>query len=277
MGCVKLHILDEQYKCTELKVSYRQKELTPNFCAENLRSGMPINRIDPSGLLDDWYENANGEIKWTDYKSQAEMNSNGVQGKYLGQAVVQFNGARHEKLGTKNGQTGYINGEGARTASVTVYGKNGADDIHSFTGYTMTSNPDVYGAINEGTYNGNYMNPGKGGSLSSNWALNGGGNVPTMDNKPNYNPEVMGTWIYGTPNKNGIYIHSANSSGYASGNVSTGCLLISPNDWNAFNSAMSGVSNFSVQVRRQQIVNVPLQGVTGIVPNMYIPKLNIRK
>jgi RHS repeat-associated protein len=38
MACLKLSILDEQYKRTELKVSYFKKELTSNFCAENVRS-----------------------------------------------------------------------------------------------------------------------------------------------------------------------------------------------------------------------------------------------
>ena len=49
MGCVKLHILDEQYYRTELKVSYSRKELTPNFCTENLRSGTLVRYIDPDG------------------------------------------------------------------------------------------------------------------------------------------------------------------------------------------------------------------------------------
>jgi len=49
MGCVKLHILDEQYKRTELKVSYSRKKLTSNFCAENLRRCILINMIDPNG------------------------------------------------------------------------------------------------------------------------------------------------------------------------------------------------------------------------------------
>ena len=31
MGCVKLHILDRQYKTAELRISYQKKELTPNF------------------------------------------------------------------------------------------------------------------------------------------------------------------------------------------------------------------------------------------------------
>ena len=35
MGCVKLHILDEQYKRTEMRVSYINKELTPNFFVES--------------------------------------------------------------------------------------------------------------------------------------------------------------------------------------------------------------------------------------------------
>ena len=32
MGCIKLNILDEQYKKTEIKVSYRREKLTSNFC-----------------------------------------------------------------------------------------------------------------------------------------------------------------------------------------------------------------------------------------------------
>jgi len=53
MGCVKLHILDEQYKRTELKVSYINKELTSKNSAVNLRSGMLVRFVDPNG--DDVY------------------------------------------------------------------------------------------------------------------------------------------------------------------------------------------------------------------------------
>ena len=49
MGCVKLHILDEQYKRTELKVSYINKKLTPNFCAVKPRRATLIRFIDPDG------------------------------------------------------------------------------------------------------------------------------------------------------------------------------------------------------------------------------------
>ena len=57
MGCVKLHILDEQYKRTEMRVGYSKKELTPNFCNYNERkitifqyaSNRPITMIDLDG------------------------------------------------------------------------------------------------------------------------------------------------------------------------------------------------------------------------------------
>ena len=49
MGCVKLHILEEQYKRTELRVSYFNKELTFNNSAENPRRWILVKYIDPDG------------------------------------------------------------------------------------------------------------------------------------------------------------------------------------------------------------------------------------
>lgn len=40
---------------------------------------------------------------------------------------------------------------------------------------------------------------------------------------------------------------------------------------------MSGVKNFTVQVTRQQTINVPLQGVAGIEPNVFVPRLIIKR
>jgi hypothetical protein len=60
MGCVKLHILDQQYKSTELRVSYINKKLTLNFCAENLRRCILINFIDPDGR--EWKDTQDEEI-----------------------------------------------------------------------------------------------------------------------------------------------------------------------------------------------------------------------
>ena len=74
--------------------------------------------------------------------------------------------------------------------------------------------------------------------------------------------------------KDGIFIHSSNSSGYAGevnggkSGISVGCLLIAPGDWKGFNDAMNGVKNFKVQVSREFIEKVPLQGVRGPVPGV---------
>lgn len=49
LGCVQLHILEQQYKRTELKVSYRNKELTLKNSAVNERSNTLILFVDPDG------------------------------------------------------------------------------------------------------------------------------------------------------------------------------------------------------------------------------------
>jgi lipoprotein-anchoring transpeptidase ErfK/SrfK len=206
---------------------------------------------DPTGM--DWYEAEDGTVTWTDYTSQKAMTDNGVKGTYLGQAHVVFNGSRNEQPATQNGRN-YITGEGAVNASVTVYGTKGADDISTFTGYTMTSDPDKYIPIDEGLYKGSYMVPGKTRGLTSNWALNEAGKVQTMDGVPNTNPESKNDWNYNTSWKTGIYIHSTGEYGSLGTRVSTGCLLILNSDWGAFKDAMSGVRNYTVRVNRQQTV-----------------------
>ena len=80
--------------------------------------------------------------------------------------------------------------------------------------------------------------------------------------------------------KNGIFIHSSNINGFAgaissTNGISTGCLLITPTDWTAFNNVMSGVQNFKVPVSRQVREIVPVQGVNGEVEgvNTFVPVL----
>ena len=238
------------------------------YCTNN-----PIRYIDPTGM--DWYESVNGNITWTDYTSQKELDENDIKGKYLGKAHVIFSGSVYERLGVKKGKDGYIDGEGAITANVTLYGPNGEDDITSLTGFTMTSDFETYGAISEGLFNANFDSKGKSGLLKSNWVLNNRREIPTMDNKPNLSPYAGPN--YNKPVKTGIFIHSTNQSGYAGGTVSTGCLLLTPQDFRTFNLTMSGVKNFTVRVTREQIVKVPLQGVAGVVPNLFIQKTIIRR
>ena len=225
------------------------------YCAWN-----PVKLVDPDG--NDWYETSCGGIKWTDYHSQKEMDKNGLNGKYLGQAHVVFNGSRSECLGQGNN----INGQDAVTADVTVYGPGGKDDITKMKGFTMTSNYHEYGAIAEGLYNANYDKEGKSGKLKSNWVLNGRGAVGTIDNEPNRSPYAGVN--KGKPVMTGIFIHSTNESGFAGANVSTGCLLLAPDDFKKFTTIMAGVTHFTVRVTRTQNERTPLMGVTGPVPGM---------
>lgn len=77
--------------------------------------------------------------------------------------------------------------------------------------------------------------------------------------------------------KNGIFIHSTNKNGFVGSTVSTGCLLIHPDDWQVFNNIMSGVKNFKVQVIRQVLMKEPLQGVTGPVSGLHIIRERFKK
>lgn len=73
MGCVKLHILDQQYKNTELKVSCVKKELTLKNSAVNGRKAILIRYTDPDGR---WEWDAVGNLvaqKGDNYYSMAKF------------------------------------------------------------------------------------------------------------------------------------------------------------------------------------------------------------
>ena len=216
------------------------------YCADN-----PVKLVDPNG--EDWYEVENTEthemeIKWTDHKSQADMDAAGVKGTYLGEAFMDIKGSRSEKLGAGNN----LFNEGAVLAKATVYGPSGKDDIKEYDAFTMSSDFSKYGAIADGDYTVNYRDPGKSGPLSSNWAVNDAEPVNCLDGK---NPNPKG---YSPTQKNGIYIHRSNNNGdmLPSGHpVSTGCIIIVPsrtgkNGWNEFNQQLSGVSSFKMRLKR---------------------------
>ena len=234
-------------------------------------NGNPVMFIDPDGR--DWLEAEDGTIQWTDCKSQDALNEAGITGTYLGKAVLDFQGGRYETLGWGNKRPnknagkdgfGYLNGIGAITAEVTLYGPGGKDDVTKMVGFTMTSDYSTFGAISEGWYTADYTIPGKTGALESNWQLTGKGMDPgycsEIDGKPNMSP-VAGL-NRGKPWKTGVYIHACNSDGYAGptdydkmrprSGISTGCLLLMPADFKKLNTILSQskIKSFSVRVNR---------------------------
>lgn len=69
MGCIQLHILDRQYKNTELKVSYTNKKLTLNNSAVKERREILVKFIDPDGMrVNPYYDAQTGIFLGVDEK-----------------------------------------------------------------------------------------------------------------------------------------------------------------------------------------------------------------
>lgn len=103
MGCLKLHILEEQYQRTELKVSYRKEELTFKNSDGFVRSNhfefrqydpaiMRFHTMDPLAELFHWQSPylyaTNNPVRYIDYKGLASMEwfkyfMQGVTGNFL--------------------------------------------------------------------------------------------------------------------------------------------------------------------------------------------------
>ena len=212
----------------------------------------PINKIDPNGMLDDWVEDREGHIYWDKNAISQATTKEGE--KYLGKTVVVFNGYYDEKLGT--GQT-LDETKGAKLSNVIVYGPNGKDDIQTYKGYTMSSDPNNFGVVANGTYDVRRLNNGeRKGPYESVWVLNNRGHVPALDS---YNPAY--------PKRNpgyldGVFIHRNNWNGFAGtyfdskrndrySGVSEGCLLIVSQSWDKFEKQMNSIDEFKVQINRK--------------------------
>ncbi|MDR0970902.1 MAG: RHS repeat-associated core domain-containing protein [Bacteroidales bacterium] len=224
------------------------------YCANN-----PVNLVDPDRMQIDWVEDKNGKKYWNDNAKDQSTTKEGE--KYLGEAVVVFNGSLDEKLG-KNSN---LFDDDAVLASVTVYGPKGANDIQTYQGYTMSSDPTKFGVMADGDYTVDYNSPGKGGKLPSHWAIENAGAVPALNGyNPAYPERDPGVLI-------GAYIHTSNRNGFAGtydkgngkvGGISEGCLLIVPTrhnskgqriskGWDDFNKQLKGVSKFRLELRRK--------------------------
>lgn len=209
----------------------------------------PIEYKDPDGR--DWYE-AEGEIKWTDFKSQHAMDKAKLAGKYLGEAVVSFNGYYDEALG-KDGKLINNEGkipEGAKMAHVIVYGSNGKDDIAKYLGYTMSSDPAKFGVLANGEYN--VHREQKMGPYDSPWAIEGRGKLPTLYEVNPAHPERAPSYI------DGVFVHRYNNDGFAGTflknnrwrGCSEGCLLIEPGMWGKFSLQLQKTNSFHLILNR---------------------------
>ncbi|MDP2303917.1 MAG: RHS repeat-associated core domain-containing protein [Ignavibacteria bacterium] len=210
-----------------------------NYCQNN-----PLGRIDPTGMLDDWVEDKDGNIYWDENAKSQETTKEGET--YLGEVVVVFEGSENEQLGEGDN----LYGDGAHLANVTVYGPGGSEDVNTYKGYTMSSDPNKFGVVADGNFTVNRTTTP--GPYGSEWALNNRGSVPA---KGGYNPAY--------PNRKpgfltGVFIHRSNNNGWAgtfqkkglTHGVSQGCLLIEPNKWEKFNKQLNGVNNFQLKLKR---------------------------
>ncbi|MBR3564958.1 MAG: RHS repeat-associated core domain-containing protein, partial [Paludibacteraceae bacterium] len=221
------------------------------YCAWN-----PIMYVDPDGM--DWYQDEEGNIKWTNYGSQEEMDLNMVNGTYIDKVVVAFYGSLNEKLGK-----GYnLFTEGANLASAIVYGYE-ENDIETYPAFTMSSNYSLYGAIDDGTYSV-YNKKNKNGPLGSGFSVNNGGPINCING---VNPSPIHP--YSKTQKNGIWIHRSNKNGdmlpYKNGiakPLSTGCLIIAPTKydnagnvkqkgWDQFVRQIGNINKFTIILKRQ--------------------------
>ena len=227
-----------------------------SYCASD-----PINNIDPDGKA--WYSTTKinfdpivdqfefiDVILYTPYDKTdfyKKINDSGAQ--YLGDIAVVFDGSYDERLATD----GTIDGEGAVNAAVTVYGPRGEDDIDYYIGFTMTSDFELFGAIDDGEYDVMYTPQGKTGKLKSHYAVNNKAPVNCLNgvnpSPPEYHP-------YSSTQKDKIYVHATNYNGYAGHNrnrkvaVSTGCPLIHGAQWARFERQI-GRSSFKMIINRK--------------------------
>ena len=213
------------------------------YCAGN-----PVNLVDPDG--EDWYsvttQDGNGNeitsYKHTNYTSQAELERNNISGYYLGEALVIINGLHNERLGAN----GTIEDNDAITATFTIYGINGEDDIKTYKGLTISSNPNKYSRINDGEYLLYHQQMATSAYAKDSKTYR----IVNRDGSPQIKPYGGYNRINGKTYMEAIFFHRTNWSGKATSS-SQGCLIIDARFWRQVEQQLGTSSNIYLLLNRK--------------------------
>ena len=134
----------------------------------------------------------------------------------------------------------------AKAAEVTIYGINGPDDIATYKGLSVSSNPDIYPMILEGDYllYQQQMSSSIYGTNSINYrisTLSGSLNIPPVGG---YNKATGLQYI------TDVFFHRTNWNGKASSS-SKGCLVINGKDWEKVEKQLGYSQHIYLRLTRQ--------------------------
>jgi len=199
------------------------------------------NEVGYEGDNDDWVKKEDGSIKWEDKVTSADDKDLKEGDRYLGKAVVVFEGSKGEKLGSD----GTLLGKGAESAKVTIYGPKGKSDIKTYDGLSVSSDPKTYSMIEEGEYEGRHQQMGTSpygkGSLTY--------RIHNLDGTTKINPEGGKNKINGKNYMEGIFFHRTNWSGKATAS-SQGCLNIDGRQWKDVEKQLGKLPSFRIILNR---------------------------
>ncbi len=214
------------------------------WCGNN-----PVRFVDPDGR--DWfYHSSDGKADptwiWHDGNTYntGVKDSNGKDVILQGQeAVVVFNGSIDERLG----EDGTLTGTGAKSAEVTIYGIGGKNDIKTYNGLTVSSDPSKYSMVASGDYNLSWeqmaTSPyGKGSLTYRVRQLYGNAELPIEGGEKN---KVTGKSYLGA-----IFFHRTNWNGGAKYS-SQGCLIIDGRQWRNVEKQLEKSKNILMQINRK--------------------------
>ena len=217
-----------------------------NYCVNN-----PVMFVDLDGR--DWYSyqepfiddemqlNFLTKYAWTTATSQEELDAAGIEGSYLGEVVVEVNGYYKESFGSK----GTMMDDDALSASITIYGKNGKDDIQQYVGLSMSSDYSKYAAIDDGEYKMYYQKMSSSIYATDAYTyristLQDGLKLPALGG---YNKATMKSFI------EGVFFHRTNWDGNAKSS-SKACIVIDGRQWRRVEKQLGKSKNIFLKIKR---------------------------